>query len=56
MKNAAYYIEQTSNNGVTYFQVIRANDAAILYANQSLSKVADRLFKPVWKDGSPVIL
>ena len=53
---SAYYIECVTNNGTTYFQVVRRKDEAILYANQSLSRVADRLCNPLYKDGSPVIL
>ena len=52
----AYYIEMVTNNGVTYFQVVRARDNAILYSNVSLSRVADRIFKPTYKDGTPVVL
>ena len=56
MKSLIYYIEQITNNGLTYFQLVRAKDEAILYANQSLARVADKLYHPTWKDGSPVIL
>jgi hypothetical protein len=53
---ASYYIEFISNNGVSYFQLVRGKDDAILYANQSLARVADKLFNPVYKDGSRVVL
>ena len=53
-----YFIEIAHNDyiGYTYFQVVRKRDKAITYANRSLSKVADRLVKPIWEDGSPVII
>ena len=51
-----YYIEPVSNNGITYFQEVRRADKAILYANVSLSRVADRLCNPVYEDGTPVQL
>lgn len=54
-KERGYYVEQVTNNGVTYFQQVR-RDGAILYANVSLSRVADRIFKPTYKDGTPVVL
>ncbi len=56
MENSKYYIELVSNNGLSYFQLVRRKDEAILYSNQSLSRVADRLYNPVYKDGSKVIL
>lgn len=56
MEAKNYFIEQVTNNGVTYFQEVRRRDGAILFSNQSLSLVADRLFKPTYKDGSPVVL
>ena len=52
----SYYVEQVTNNGTTYFQLVRARDEAILYSNVSLSRVADRIFKPTYKDGTPVVL
>ena len=52
----AYYIEMVTNNGVTYFQEVRRRDGAILYSNVSLSRVSDRIFRPTYKDGTPVIL
>ena len=52
----AYYVEQVTNNGVTYFQLIRRRDGAILYSNVSLSRVADKLLYPTYKDGTPVVL
>lgn len=55
-KEKAYYIEQVTNNGCTYFQVVRRRDEAILYSNVSLTRVADRIFKPTYKDGTPVVL
>ena len=55
-KEREYYIEMVTNNGVTYFQHVRRRDEAILYANVSLTRVADRIFKPTYKDGTPVVL
>ena len=55
-KEREYYVEMVTNNGVTYFQVVRRRDDAILYSSVSLSRVADRLYKPTYKDGTPVIL
>jgi hypothetical protein len=55
-KNLKYYIESVSDSGITYFQVVRRKDEAILFANRSLSLVADRLYNPRYKDGSEVIL
>jgi hypothetical protein len=55
-ENSKYYIESVSNNGTTYFQIVRRKDEAILFANRSLSLVADRLYNPLYKDGSEVIL
>lgn len=57
----AYFIEMVTNNGVTYFQVIRRRDEAILFSNVSLARVAYRLFAntmclPTYKDGSKVVL
>ncbi len=52
----AYYIEMVTNNGFTYFQIIRRRDDAILYSNISLSRVADKVFRPTYEDGTPVIL
>ena len=52
----AYYVEQVTNNGVTYFQEVRRRDGAILYSNVSLSRVADRILRPTYKDGTPVVL
>jgi len=52
----AYYIEFVSNNGTSYFQLVRRIDEAILFSNVSLSLVADRLYKPTYKDGTPVVL
>ena len=56
-----YFIEQVTNNGVTYFQIVRRRDEAILYSNISLARVAYRLFAntmclPTYKDGSKVVL
>ena len=55
-KEKEYYVEMTTNNGVTYFQEVRRRDGAILYSNVSLSRVADRFFHPTYKDGTPVVL
>lgn len=52
----SYYVEQVTNNGTTYFQLVRTRDLAILYSNVSLSRVADRMFKPTYQDGTPVVL
>jgi hypothetical protein len=54
--NSKFYIECVSNNGMTYFQVVRRSDEAILSAYQSLTRAADRLCEPVYKDGTPVVL
>lgn len=56
-----YFIEIVTNNGVTYFQIVRRRDEAILYSNISLARVAYRLFAntmclPTYKDGSKVVL
>ena len=51
-----YYVELVTNNGVTYFQQVRRRDGAILYSNVSLTRVADRIFQPTYKDGTPVVL
>jgi len=53
---SSYYIECVTNDGLTYFQAVRRKDEYIYFANQSLSVVADKLYKPCYKDGSPVIL
>lgn len=55
-KEREYFVEMVTNYGVTYFQVVRRRDSAILYSNVSLSRVADRLYKPTYKDGTPVVL
>ena len=55
-KEREYFIEMVTNNGVTYFQVVRRRDEAILYSNVSLTRVADRIFKPTFKDGTPIVL
>ena len=55
-KEKDYFVEMVTNNGVTYFQVVRRRDEAILYSNISLSRVADRIFKATYKDGTPVVL
>ena len=55
-KEREYYVEMVTNNGVTYFQLVRRRDGAILYANVSLARVADKIFKPTYKDGTPVVL
>ena len=55
-KLRGYYVEQVTNNGVTYFQEVRRRDGAILYSNVSLTRVADRIFKPTYEDGTPVVL
>ena len=34
-----YYVEKVTNNGITYFQLVRGHDDAILYSNISLSRV-----------------
>lgn len=52
----AYYIELVSNNGSSYFQVVRRKDKAILFANVSLHLVADKLYLPTYEDGTPVVL
>lgn len=52
----AKFIEMVTNNGVTYFQIVRRRDEAILFSNISLSTVADKLFHPTYKDGTPVVL
>ena len=56
MKSLKYYIELVSQDGTTYFQLVRFSDNAILFANASLQLVADKVMRPTWKDGSPVIL
>ena len=56
MKNSKYYIELVSVDGVSFFQVVRRRDKAILFADRSLARVADRLYAPVYKDGSGVVL
>ena len=56
MEASKYYIELVTNSGSTYFQLVRRSDQAILFANPSLSTVADKLCRPVWKDGTPVKL
>ena len=53
---STHYIELVTNNGITYFQVVRRKDEAILSAHKSLSCAADRLYKPTYKDGTPVTL
>lgn len=55
-KERDYFVEMVTNNGVTYFQQVRRRDDAILYSNVSLARVADRIFKPTYKDGTPVVL
>lgn len=55
-KEKEYYVEMVTNNGVTYFQHVRRRDGAILYANVSLSRVADRIYQPTYKDGTLVVL
>ena len=55
-KEREYYVEMVTNNGVTYFQVVRRRDVAILYSSVSLSRVAERIYKPTYKDGTPVVL
>ena len=52
----AKFIEMVTNNGVTYFQVVRRRDDAILFSNISLSVVADKVFRPTYKDGTAVVL
>lgn len=56
MKNSKYYIELTSNDNITYYQVVRRKDDAIIFSNRSLSITADKLIYPVYKDSSKVIL
>ena len=56
MKDSKYYIELVTNNGSTYFQIVRRSDEAILFSNPSLSTVADKLNIPVYQDGTPVKL
>lgn len=51
-----YYIEMVTNNGVTYFQVVRRSDDAIIYSNISLARAADKVFNPTYKDGTTVVL
>ena len=53
---AKKFIECVSVDGTTYFQMVRRSDEAILYANRSLYNVADKLYKPTYRDGSKVIL
>lgn len=58
---SAYYIEQVSDNGETYFQIVLRRNGKILYSDISLSKVAYKLFAyttciPTYKDGSKVVL
>ncbi len=52
----AYYVEKVSNNGITYFQLVRGHDDAIIYSSTSLSRVANKVSHPTYKDGTPVIL
>ena len=52
----AYYIEQVTNNGTTYFQLVRRCDDAILYSNVSLSLVADKIDNPTYKDGTTIYI
>lgn len=35
-----YKIETVSDNGLTYYQVVRKRDEAILYANNSIDNIA----------------
>ena len=53
-----YFIEIAYSDNVTYFQLVRRSDRAILFANRSFSLVVGRLYAPVrvWEDGSPVVL
>ena len=55
-ESRGYYVEMVTNNGTTYFQQVRRRDGAILYANVSLSRVADRIYQPTYKDGTPVVI
>lgn len=51
-----YFIRFVSGIGYPHYELIRRRDDAILFSNRSLSLVADKLYKPVYEDGSPVIL
>ena len=51
-----HFIELVSNNNVTYFQLVRRCDNAILFANVALSLVADKLYHATYEDGTKVVL